>query len=522
MKIRKHNTPPQPSPKERGFVYFKSFLVLCLVIAIGNLFIYSYSLNAQQTIRVGAKHFNEGYILSEIISQMLENGGYKVERNFSLGGTKVCFDALNNKAIDVYPEYSGTITEEILKLDKPIQIQDLNNKLKNDFKLEISEPYGFNNSYAFVVTKEISDRYGLKKISDLQNHPELKIAVSYEFLKRKDGWENLANAYGLKNNPVGIEHGLAYQALDEKKIELTDAYSTDGEINKYGLVTLEDDKNFFPKYYAVSFYRTELEPKVKEILNRLKNQINENEMQAMNSKVLYEKKSFAEVANEFLKNKNLISGDTKTGNNSIYSEILSKTLEHLKLTFIALLIALIIAIPLGIFVYIFSSVSKPVLYIVGLLQTIPSIALLAFMIPLFGIGVVPAIIALFLYALLPILRNTASGLFSVDPLLKKVAKGMGLTTWQRLRYVEIPLAMPAIFAGIKTAAVINIGTATLAAFIGAGGLGEFIVTGLALNNTELILRGAIPAALLAILVEFLFDVLEKIYVPKHLHQKTGK
>jgi osmoprotectant transport system permease protein len=144
------------------------------------------------------------------------------------------------------------------------------------------------------------------------------------------------------------------------------------------------------------------------------------------------------------------------------------------------------------------------------------------MIPIFGIGVVPAIIALFLYALLPILRNTATALFSIDPLLKKVATGIGLTHWQRLRLVELPLSTPTIFAGIKTAAVISIGTATLAAFIGAGGLGEFIVTGLALNNTAMILKGAIPAAILAILVEFLFEVIEKMFVPKHLQQKIGE
>jgi osmoprotectant transport system permease protein len=143
------------------------------------------------------------------------------------------------------------------------------------------------------------------------------------------------------------------------------------------------------------------------------------------------------------------------------------------------------------------------------------------MIPLFGIGVVPAIIALFLYALLPILRNTVTALFSIDPLLKKVAMGIGLTRWQRLRLVELPLSTPTIFAGIKTAAVISIGTATLAAFIGAGGLGEFIVTGLALNNTGMILKGAIPAALLAILVEFIFEAAERLFVPMHLQQKIG-
>jgi glycine betaine/choline ABC-type transport system substrate-binding protein/ABC-type proline/glycine betaine transport system permease subunit len=492
----------------------KIFVLILIFLFSGNIF--------PQTIRVGAKHFNESYILGEMLSQMLEDGGFKVERNFNLGGTLVCFDALRNHEIDIYPEYTGTLTEAILKLDSQITPEALDKKLKDDYGLEISKPYGFNNTYAFVVKKETAERYNLKTISDLREHPDLKIALSYEFLKRKDGWGNLSAAYGLKNKAVGIEHGLAYQALDEGKIDLTDAYSTDGEIVKYGLVTLKDDKYFFPKYFAVSFYSAKLDPKAKRIISKLDGKISESEMQAMNSEVLYEKKSFAEVASGFLKKNNLLENKTEIKQTGVATEILSKTLTHLKITFIALILAIIISIPLGILIYIYSSASRPILYFTGLLQTIPSIALLALMIPLFGIGVVPAVVALFLYALLPILRNTAIGLFSIDPLLKKVATGIGLTRWQRLRYIEIPLAMPTIFAGIKTAAVINIGTATLAAFIGAGGLGEFIVTGLALNNTTMILRGAIPAALLAIIVEFLFEVAEKFYIPKHLQQKLGK
>jgi osmoprotectant transport system permease protein len=476
---------------------------------------------SSQTIRVGAKHFNEGYILSEIISQMLESEGYKVERVYNLGGTLVCFDALKNGAIDIYPEYSGTLSEEILKSNEKLNLEQVNNELKNKYALEISQPYGFNNTYALTVTKETADKYMLKNISDLRNQNTLKFALSYEFLKRKDGWENLANVYGLSQRPVGIEHGLAYNALVEGKIQLTDAYSTDGEIPKYNLVVLDDDKNFFPKYLAVSFYKSSLEEKAKNTVKKLSSQITEQEMQEMNSKALYEKKPFHEIASEFLKKKNLISRQTQTYTISASQEILVKTLEHLKLTFIALLLAIIIAVPLGVVVYNFPSASRPVLYFTGLLQTIPSIALLALMIPLFGIGIVPAITALFLYGLLPILRNTASGLFSVDPVLKKVASGLGLTKWKKLRYVELPLAMPSIFAGIKTAAVINIGTATLAAFIGAGGLGEFIVTGLALNNTEMILKGAVPAALLAIIVEFIFELLEKLFISKHLQQKIN-
>jgi osmoprotectant transport system permease protein len=149
------------------------------------------------------------------------------------------------------------------------------------------------------------------------------------------------------------------------------------------------------------------------------------------------------------------------------------------------------------------------------MQTIPSLALLALMIPLFGIGFVPAIIALFLYSLLPIVRNAITALSTTDPTLVRVSRALGLSPWEQLRYLRLPLATPAIFAGIRTSAVISIGTATLAAFIGAGGLGEPIVVGLSLNDTDMILRGAIPAAILAIAVELAFAAIErKVSPPK--------
>ncbi len=469
-----------------------------------------------QTIRVGAKHFNEGYILGEILAQLIENEGYAVERKFNLGGTAVCYAALRGGSIDLYPEYTGSLAEEILKSDKRLNHQTLNEELQSKLGLEISPSFGFNNTYALATTPKIAESRGLKTISDLQKIDAMAVALSYEFLKRKDGWENLKMAYHLRLNPVGIEHGLAYQAIASGKIELTDVYSTDGEIEKYNLFLLEDDLKFFPAYYAVAVYNQSLDPKVKAIANKLESMISEDEMQAMNSEVLFEKKSFNEVAHSFLLRKNLVHENTLRTDPSMWTEIADKTWTHLGITAISLGLAILVAVPLGILLYIFSGISRPVLYFVGLLQTIPSIALLALMIPLLGIGRIPAITALFLYALLPILRNTTTGLTSVDPILRKVAAGMGMTTIQQLRFVELPLAMPSILAGIRTAAVITIGTATLAAFIGAGGLGEFIVTGLALNNTHLILQGAIPAAVLAIVVEFLFELLEKALIPKHL------
>ncbi|MFI5212312.1 MAG: glycine betaine ABC transporter substrate-binding protein, partial [Ignavibacteria bacterium] len=366
-----------------------------------------------QTIRVGSKHFNESYILGEIISQLFESKGYKVERNFNLGGTLVCFESLRNNQIDIYPEYTGTISEAILKLTDKIEPENLNEKLKTGYSLEIGKSFGFNNTYAFAVKKKTAEKYNLKNISDLRDHPELNCALSYEFIKRKDGWENLAIAYGLKNKPVGIDHGLAYQALDDGKIELTDVYSTDGEIPRYELVILKDDKNFFPQYFGVPFYRAELNDSAKNFISSLAGTLNDSLMQSLNAKVIYEKRTFAEVANEFLRSKKLIAEEKKFEGTSISSEIAQKTLRHLEITFISLLIAILFAVPVGVLLSIFPGVSKPVLYFSGLLQTIPSIALLAIMIPLFGIGIFPAIVALFLYALLPILRNTTTGIFSV-------------------------------------------------------------------------------------------------------------
>lgn len=476
---------------------------------------------AQKTIRVGAKHFNEGYILSEMIALLLENDGFVVERKFNLGGTSVCFEALRNGAIDVYPEYTGTISSEILKQKSTLKIQEIKQLLSNKYQLEISEPFGFNNTYAILIKPEIAQKYQLKNMSDLRKFSNLKGGLSYEFLKREDGWAKLSAFYQLKQKPVGLEHGLAYKAILNNEIDFTDAYSTDGEIIQYKLTLLEDDLKFFPSYQAVGFYTPQLPDGAKKAIQRLQGTLSESEMQRLNSLALFEKKNFKEIAQTFLIEKNLIRKQ-KTETTDSWKEIISHSLVHLKLTFLSLILAICVAIPMGIVLYRFQAFLKPVLYLTGILQTIPSIALLALMIPFLGIGVVPAIVALFIYAILPILRNTIIGLYSVDPQLKKVATAIGLTKYKRLILIELPLAVPMIITGIRTAAVINVGTATLAAFIGAGGLGEFIVTGLALNNTNLILQGAIPSAILAILLELGFEVIERLLVSEHLRQKILK
>ncbi len=474
-----------------------------------------------QTIKVGAKHFNEGYILSEMMAQLLEDRGFQVERKFGLGGTLICYEALVNGEIDAYPEYSGTIAQAVLKRTDQISFEELQNLLAREHQLELLESFGFNNTYALTMRAELAEQFNLTTISDLGQRRDLRIGLSYEFLERTDGWNALAKAYSLPQRPVGMEHGLAYQALEQNKIDVTDAYSTDAEILRYDLVLLEDDRRFFPEYLAAPLVRNDLDPRVRTVLGELTARITEPEIQRLNAEVAIHKKSFAQVAHSFLKGESLLQRNSFVAETK-WSALGHRTLTHIKLTAIALVIAMGLAIPFGILIYRRPVIARPVLYMSGLLQTVPSIALLAFMIPLFGIGIKPAIIALVLYALLPILRNTYAALNTIDPNLKKVSVAMGLTVWQRLRHIEIPLAIPNMMAGIRTAAVISIGTATLAAFIGAGGLGEPIVTGLALNDPYIIMEGAIPAALLAIFVELGFEGLERLLVPRHLLQQTAR
>ena len=482
----------------------------------------------ERPIVIGCKQDVEGQVLAEIMAQLLEDRGFAVDRRFSLGGTLICFEALKRGSIDVYPEYSGTIEQAILQLPGRVSHAHMREQLGRRFNVEMLDFFGFSNTYALALSRATAERLGLKRISDLTKHPELRFGFSNEFLNRADGWIGLKQAYGLNAQPVGMEHALTYSAIHEGKLDVTDAYSTDGDLRKFDLVLLEDDRRFFPGYLAMPLVREELNDSAKHVLEELAGKMSQDEMQSLNQNV-QEKKSLRDVAAQFLQSKGLLTGQRQPAQPEVTAErtvdwpfLLRCTLTHLKLTFLALVAGMAVAIPLGAVVYRLGAVSRPVLYIAGILQTIPSIALLAFMIPLFGIGAKPAVAALFLYSLLPILNNTATALLSIDLVLRKVSVGMGLTGWQRLRYIELPLAAPTILVGIKTAAVINIGTATLAAFIGAGGLGEPIVTGLALNDPGLILQGAVPAALLAVVTELAFELLQRMVVPKHLLQKPAE
>lgn len=196
--------------------------------------------------------------------------------------------------------------------------------------------------------------------------------------------------------------------------------------------------------------------------------------------------------------------------------ILKLTLEHIQITVIAVSISTIIGVAIGILITRFKRAAMPAIGIAGILYTIPSLALFGMLIPFVGIGMKPTLIALVLYSQLALIRNTFVGIMNLDPAIREAGKGMGMSSWQFLRMVELPVALPVIMAGIRTAAVMNIGTATIAAYIGAGGLGWLIFRGIASVNTEQIVAGAIPVTLLAIGVDYLFVLLEKFLTPAGL------
>jgi osmoprotectant transport system permease protein len=469
------------------------------------------------TVVVGSKAFTEGVLLGDIAALALEAAGVPAQHRRELGGTRILWEALRRGDIDVYPDYTGTILEEVLSDRPELTTGDLEPTLR-ELGIGISEPLGFSNTYVLGVTREVAARDGLAKVSDLRAHPGLVFGFSNEFMDRGDGWPALQRAYGLMPHDVrGIDHDLGYRAIAGGTIDVIDLYSTDAEIEQYDLVALEDDRGHFPDYEAVWLYRLDLAertPAAVEALGGLAGSIDEAGMIEMNAAVKLNREPSRRVAARFLAARGIRVGDV--AERTRFDRIVGYTLDHLALVAISMALALLVALPLGVLAARSPGAGRVILGVVGILYTIPALALLVFMIPLLGIGATPAIVALFLYSLLPIVRNTHAGLTGLPRPLRESAEALGLSEWSRLRRVELPLALPSIMAGIKTAVVINIGTATLGALIGAGGLGQPILTGIRLADTGLILEGAVPAALLALVAQGAFDLLERWIVPKGL------
>jgi osmoprotectant transport system permease protein len=473
----------------------------------------------RQLLTVGSKRFTESYILGEIVARTAAEAGEAAALHKpGLGSTAIVFEALRSGAIDVYPDYTGTVAREILRLDSSSDSETLARALA-PLGLGVGPRLGFTNGYALAMRAEHAEGLGIRRISDLPLHPSLRLGLSQEFIGRADGWEGLKRAYALPfATPRGLEHGLAYEALAAGKVDVVDAYTTDAKIAKFRLHLLEDDLGYFPRYDAVLLYRLELPPRLPktwDALEDLAGRIDERRMREMNAQAELQGRGFAAIAAAFVSGGTAPPAPRPGLLGLLFGPDLARlTAEHLMLVFASLGGALLVGIPLGILAERVRVLRQPVLTAVGVVQTIPALALLAFLIPVFRtIGVLPALAALFLYSLLPIVRNTCTGLAETGSGLRQAAFALGLTGRQSLRHVELPLALPTILAGIQTAAVINVGTATIAAFIGAGGYGERIVQGLALNDNTMLLAGAVPAAALALLVHGAFELLERRLAP---------
>ena len=497
--------------------------------------------SAARRIVIGSKPFTENRLLAEMMAQLIEaHTDIAVERRPNLGGTKLTFSALQEGEIDIYPEYTGTgWTVQLGRTDRVSGSLEgflsVQKAFRERYRLEWMMPFGFSNGYALAMNEDRAKELGIRRISDLLAHDQDLVAgMTHEFIKRKDGYIGLAATYGLQFGELrGMDHGLAYEALRTGRVDVIDTWTTDGKLFRYRMRFLLDDRHFFPPYDAAPLARIEtLErfPELSPLLGRLAFRLDNATMAQLNFRAEDEGGAFVEVAQDFLRKEGLLTAaaekaaaEREERADGLWAYFWSRrhatwelTGEHMFLTLVAVFLAVLVSVPLGLFLTRHPGLASPVLGATGVIQTIPSLALLVFMIPVpfLGIGPRAAIAALFVYALLPIVRNTYTGVKEVDSNLIEAARGMGLTDRQILLRVELPLAVRTIMAGVRTSTVISIGVATIAAFIGAGGLGDPIVTGLQLDNTPMILSGAVPAALLAIAVDFVLERVERWLTPR--------
>jgi osmoprotectant transport system permease protein len=474
-------------------------------------------------VRIGAKAFAESQVLGEMLRHMAQQTGSDVGPLTSVGDTGKVWNALLAGQIDAYCEYVGTLSQQLLVGEVSSSRDSVLRALERR-GLRMCRSLGFSNSYGLGMKRQRAAELHIRTISDVRQHPKLKVGLSAPFLDRPDGWVALRKHYGLpQDNRNGMEHQLAYRALNSGAIDLTDVYTTDAAILKDDLVVLEDDRHFFPAYDAVILYRADLEeraPKVVEAFLRLEGTIDTSTMIALNLRAV-EGASPERIAVDFLREQ--LQLDVHFEGETLLQRLWIRTREHLLLVAVSLALAITVAVPLGIVAAHRPRLGFVLLAAIGVVQTVPALALLGLLFALMHtLGAWPAIVALFLYSLLPIVRNTHTGLQGIPPQMRESAEALGLSPRARLRLIELPLASPAILAGIKTAAVVNVGYATLGGLIGAGGYGQPIMDGVNRDNYLLTLEGAVPAVVMALAVQVLFDLIERVLVPRGLRLKPAE
>ncbi|MFN0180079.1 MAG: glycine betaine ABC transporter substrate-binding protein [Gemmatimonadales bacterium] len=466
------------------------------------------------TIRVGSLRDIEGQVLGELIAQTLETAGdVAVERRLGLGGTGVVFTALESGQVDLVPEYSGTLADVLLREPTLTDFATIRGKVET-LGYHVAGPLGFNNTYGIGMKRAVAERHGLRRISDLVGRP-WRGGVTPEFGESVTGLGPMVERYRLTLGSVRtMEHALSYVALARGEVDFVDVYTTDATIRQQDLVVLDDDLGVFVRYDGLVLARAGFasrHPRAWAAVERLAGRLTDSTMTRLNGEFELDRREPRAIAAAFLADQGLADRGQPTGSRMTRNERppwLRLTAEHLALVGASLAMALLVGLPLGWWASHRPSVARSVLSLVGVVQTIPGIALLCFFIPLFGIGWQPAVYALALYALLPVVQGVITGLGQIDQNLREVTAVLGMTDRERRRRVELPLAAPAMLAGIRVAAVINVGTAAMAALIGAGGYGTLIVTGLALNDWRVVMQGAVPSAGLAMLLHAAFGAVE--------------
>ncbi|MBI2372821.1 MAG: ABC transporter permease subunit [Deltaproteobacteria bacterium] len=463
-------------------------------------------------VRVGGKPFTEGFLIAEMASLALESAGLEVERKHGLGATELIFEALANGAIDVYPEYSGTVARIILSRPELKTHEALAEALAPK-GIGVTRSLGFNNTYAIAVHPEVAAKSGLSRISDLAGK-RLSFGFNHDFLALADGLPGLVRHYGFElGTTTAVDHRLAYEAVFARKVDGMEVYTTDAQLLDSHLVLLEDDKAFFPRYEGVLLYRLDAarnQPAFLDALVSLEGSLDEAKLMRMNAKVELEGRPFADVARAAM------GISVRPASALLRFALADRAVEHTLLVFLSTLFSMVVGLPFGIAAARRPRLATVVVGISGVLQTIPTLALLCFLVPFTGIGLTPALVALVLYGILPIVVNTCAGLRSVDPRLLESADAMGMSSMERLRIVELPLAASVILSGIQTSLIANVGTATLGALVGAGGFGQLIMQGLSTNDASSILAGAVPSAGLALVCYGGMELLRRAVVPRGL------
>ena len=470
-----------------------------------------------EPVVIASKSFTESEVLGDLAALLLQDAGYQTDHRRRLGGTLVCFEALLSGDVDIYPDYTGTLIQSTLDELGLKSFEELEEALAERGVL-ITKPLGFNNTYAVGMLRKRAEELGISKISDLREHTELVFGFSPEFTQRPDSWPGLKAHYGLPDGDIRtMQHELSYTALASGDIDAMELYSTDAKIQRFDILALEDDRAFFPVYEAVYLYRADLVervPEVAAILGKLEGRISATDAVAMNARADLEDMAEQEVAAGFLGERLGLGVTFET--EATVDRVIRNTREHLLMVGLAMLMGIFVAIPIGFLAHKLPHIGVPLLGMLGIMLTIPSLALLVFMLPLFGIGLVPAVAALFLYCLLPMAWNTYVGLKAIPPTIEESAEALGLSPMAKIFRIELPMAARSIMAGIKISTVLTIGFAALGGFIGAGGYGEPIYNALQDNKPGLAFIGAIPAAIMAILALALGELAERSIVPRGL------